>query len=103
MKVSSQNTNMVNHSYGRNQAAATPSDNKKETGVTRNVDSVSLSSATKDLQKIHQAMESAPPQESRERSEKVATLKAAVESGQYKVDSEKVAEKMTEFFFDKIA
>ncbi|ACN16636.1 FlgM [Desulforapulum autotrophicum HRM2] len=99
MKITSQNSNMVNQSYGKNQAVAPPSADKNQTEVSRNVDSVSLSSTTRDLQKIQQAMTVEP----QERSERVATLKAAVESGQYTVDTEKVAERMTGFFIDKIA
>lgn len=99
MKISSQNMNMVNQSYGKNQTAVSPSAGKKELETTRNIDSVSLSSTTQDLQKIEQAMAVEPP----ERTERVATLKAAVESGQYTVDPEKVAERMTGFFIDKIA
>jgi negative regulator of flagellin synthesis FlgM len=99
MKISNQNINMVNQTYGKNQTAASPSAEKKGPEATRNVDSVSLSSTTQDLQKIQQAMAVEP----QERAERVATLKAAVESGQYTVDPDKVAERMTGFFIDKIA
>ncbi len=99
MKISSQNMNMVNQTYGKSPAGAPPSASRKATETTRNVDNVSLSSTTQDLQKIQQAMATEP----QERTERVATLKAAVESGQYTVDPEKVAERMTGFFIDKIA
>ena len=103
MKISSQNTNMVNQSYGRNQVPAPASDNKKEIPATRNVDNVSLSSATKDLQKVYQTMDTTPSHESQDRSERISALKKKIETGQYKVDAEKVAESIMGFFIDKTA
>ncbi|MDY0221607.1 MAG: flagellar biosynthesis anti-sigma factor FlgM [Desulfobacterium sp.] len=103
MKISNQNTNLINQTYGKNQTPVPSSKDRKNVEKspesTRNIDSVSLSPATKDLQKIEQAMGAEPPG----RSERVATLKAAVENGRYKVDPEAVAERMAGFFIDKIA
>ena len=103
MKISNQNSNLVNQTYGKNQAPVSSSKDIKNAEKipesTRNIDSVSLSSATKDLQRIEQSMGAESP----ERAERVATLKATVESGNYKVDPEAVAERMAGFFIDKIA
>jgi len=37
------------------------------------------------------------------RATRIAALKQEIESGTYKIDAEKVAEKMTGFFLDKMA
>ena len=100
MKISIQNPSIVKQTYG-NQKTAAPlsSDKKKGTGGTRNVDNVNLSSGTKDLQKIQQTMEKEPVG----RADRIAALKEQIELGKYTVDADKVAEKMTGFFLDKIA
>jgi len=60
-------------------------------------DKVDLSSQSKELNKISEALAAAPDV----RAEKVEALKKQVESGQYQVDSDTVAEKMIkEFLFD---
>ena len=103
MKISNQNINLINQTYGKNQASIPSSNDRKSAEKspesTRNIDSVSLSSATKDLQRIEQAMGNEPL----ERAERVATLKNAVEEGRYKIDPNAVAERMAGFFIDKIA
>ncbi|MCP4113980.1 MAG: flagellar biosynthesis anti-sigma factor FlgM [Desulfobacteraceae bacterium] len=100
MKISIPNSSIVKQTYG-NQKTAAPhsSDKKSETGGTRNVDNVNFSSETKDLQKIQQSMEKEPAG----RAERIAALKEQIETGKYTVDADKIAEKMTGFFLDKIA
>mgnify|MGYP003573972651 CR=1 FL=1 len=100
MKVSIQNSSIVKQTYGNQKSASSlSSDKKRETGGTQNVDNVNFSSDTKDLQKIQQTMEKEPAG----RSERIAALKEQIELGKYTVDADKVAEKMTGFFLDKIA
>ena len=100
MKISIPNSSIVKQTYG-NQKTAAPrsSDKEKAAGGTQNVDNVNLSSETKDLQKVQQAMENEPAG----RAERIAALKEQIEAGKYTVDADKVAEKMTGFFLDKIA
>jgi len=100
MKISIQNQSIVKQTYG-NQKTAAPlsSDKKREAGGTPNVDNVNLSSGKKDLQKIQQTMEKEPAG----RAERIAELKEQIELGKYTVDADKVAEKMTGYFLDKIA
>lgn len=60
-------------------------------------DKVDLSSQSKEMNKISEALAAAPDV----RAEKVESLKNQVESGQYQVNSDAVAEKMIkEFLFD---
>lgn len=60
-------------------------------------DKVDLSAQSKEMKKVHEVLAAAPEV----RAEKVAALKQQVESGQYRVDSDAVAEKMLkEFLFD---
>jgi len=60
-------------------------------------DKVDLSSQSKEMNKISEALAAAPDV----RAEKVEALKKQVESGQYQVNSDAVAEKMIkEFIFD---
>ncbi len=100
MKVSIQNPSIVKQTYGNQKTAGTlSSDKKRKAGGTPNVDNVKLSSGTKDLQKIQQTMEKEPAG----RAEQIAALKEQIELGKYTVDADKVAEKMTGFFLDKIA
>lgn len=100
MKISIPNSSIVKQSYGNHKTAAPRSSDKKgAAGGTQNVDNVNLSSETKDLQKIQQAMENEPAG----RAERIAALKEQIESGEYTVDADKVAEKMAGFFLDKIA
>lgn len=62
----------------------------------QSMDSVVLSSATKDLQKVSANMDTQPKQ----RTEKIAELKSIIDQGNYTVDPEKVAEKMVGTFLN---
>jgi len=101
MKISTQNPNIIKQTYGGKLPTTQQisSDKKSQTKGTTNVDNVNLSSSTRDLQKIEQAMDIEPGG----RANRIAALKQEIESGTYKVDSEKIAEKMTGFFLDKMA
>jgi len=101
MKISIQNPNIVKQTYGGK--LPTPqqisSDKKNQTKGSTNVDNVNLSSSTRDLQKIEQTMDIEPGG----RANRIAALKQEIDGGTYKVDADKVAEKMTGFFLDKMA
>lgn len=57
---------------------------------TKSKDTVSLSSGLKDLQLVKKAVDKTPDV----RSEKVSELRDKINSGTYKIDPEKIAEKM---------
>jgi negative regulator of flagellin synthesis FlgM len=60
-------------------------------------DSVSLSSGSRDVQKIKEILLETPDI----RTEKVAELKARIESGEYQVDSRQLADKMLADLLDE--
>lgn len=101
MKISVQNPNIVKQTYGGKQTTAQQisSDKKNQTTGSTNVDNVNLSSSTKDLQRISQAMDIEPGG----RANRIAALKQEIDGGTYKVNADKIAEKMTGFFLDKMA
>ncbi|MFO7754050.1 MAG: flagellar biosynthesis anti-sigma factor FlgM [Desulfobacteraceae bacterium] len=101
MKVSNTTPNLVNKTYGNTQNRSVAENSGKvekpgeEAGVS---DNVSLSDRTKDIRKAEAAMDSPPA----ERAERVADIKKRVEEGTYKVNAEKVAEKMAGNFLHQI-
>ena len=100
MKISNSTTNIVNQAYNnsthQNQAAANSKAEKlKEINPSSNVD---LSSKTKDLQKISQALENEPVA----MSEKVSRIKKEIDENNYNFDADKVAGKMVGSLIDKI-
>nr|WP_319494552.1 flagellar biosynthesis anti-sigma factor FlgM [uncultured Desulfobacter sp.] len=97
MKINNNLTQQyINQSYAANNANAnanTTANTSADQGTQtqeRLADSINLSSTTKDLQRI--ATESA--KESEARVQMVADLKEQVQTGQYTVNAEKVAEKI---------
>ncbi len=100
MKISNSTPNYINQTYA-NQANNVANQNQKvekpaEEGVA---DSINLSNRTKDLQKVSQALET----DTADRAKLVADLKQSVESNQYSVDVDKVAEKIAGTIMDEIA
>ncbi len=82
----------INQSYTANNAgttAKTSADQGKQSKETLS-DSINLSSTTRDLQKIS----AASAQEPGDRAQMVEDLKQQVQSNQYTVNAEQVAEKM---------
>jgi negative regulator of flagellin synthesis FlgM len=59
-------------------------------GKSPSSDKVELSAQSKEMQKIYDMVQLAPDV----RAEKISSLKKAIAEGQYKVDSEAVADKM---------
>ncbi len=99
MKITNANTNLVNQAYtipvNRNQNKIP---DKEKTDKQTIVDSVSLSTGTKDLQKVFTAMEVEP----KDRNARVAALKNEVIQGQYTVNAEKVASKMAGYLLNEL-
>ncbi|MFH1991712.1 MAG: flagellar biosynthesis anti-sigma factor FlgM [Pseudomonadota bacterium] len=78
-----------------------PVDDKKLEGVDRSAQDtiVNLSPALKEAQAVKEIIASAPDV----RAEKVAELKAEIESGEYQIDHQAVANKMVDSFIDEIS
>ena len=97
MKISNTTANYINQTYAnQNQAAAGQAPKTPKPADEMLTDSINLSGKTQDLQKISKALET----ESTERQGYVADLKQKVETGQYDVNAEKVAEKIVGQFMD---
>jgi len=97
MKITNPNVNIINQAYAipvqKNQNSLP---DKEKTAGQNTVDSVSLSSHTRGLQKLFTAMQTEP----KGRSARIAELKTEVSRGQYTVNAEKVAEKMAGYFLN---
>jgi len=100
MKISNSTQNYINQTYvnqtnspAKSQALKTEKPADEVAG-----DSINLSPKTKDLQKISAAMDTEPT----DRSKLVADLKYQVQTNQYNVNAEQVAEKMVGALMDEI-
>ena len=90
MKIANTTPNYINQTYTNQADNAANSKSQKtsdESIVTPKADSINLSDATKNLQKISKAMETESP----DRAEYVADIKQQVETNQYNVNAENVA------------
>jgi flagellar biosynthesis anti-sigma factor FlgM len=103
MKINS-TPNYINQVYG-NQQVNNPvtQDLRQDLKAQKNADetqtdSLNLSNKTKDLQKISKAMET----ESTDRAKYVADIKQKVETNQYDINAELVAEKMGNFILNEV-
>ncbi len=97
MKISPTTPNYINQTYTKQASPATPKDS---TGVANGSlsDSLNLSSKTLDLQKISKSMDIQPT----DRQEYVSDIKLKVETNQYNINVEAVAEKMAGTLMDEI-
>ena len=99
MKITNPNANIINQAYAipvhKNQNSLP---DKEKTAGQNTGDSVSLSSNTRELQKVFTAMQTEP----KDRSAKIAELKTEVSQGQYTVNAEKIAEKMVGYFLNEL-
>ncbi len=99
MKITNPNANIINQAYTipvqKNQNSLP---DKEKTAGQNPVDSVSLSSNTRELQKVFTAMHTEP----KDRSDRIAELKTEVSQGQYTVNAEKVGGKMTGYFLNEL-
>jgi len=99
MKISNSTPNYINQTYA-NQANNTAGKNLKsqEPAEEKVTDSINFSDRTKDLQKISRAMETEPA----DRKKYIADIKQQVETNQYTVNAETVAEKMVGSLMNEI-
>lgn len=90
----------INQSYAANNTntTANPSADQAKKSEEPLSDSINLSSTTRDLQKIS----AASAEEPKDRAQKVEDLKQQVESNQYTVNAEQVAEKMIGSIMDDV-
>lgn len=78
-----------------------PAENQKveETNRTDQDAIVSISQASREAQQIQGVLETTPEV----RADKVSALKEKIESGQYEIDNEAVADKLVDSFINEIA
>ncbi|MEE8481941.1 MAG: flagellar biosynthesis anti-sigma factor FlgM [Acidiferrobacterales bacterium] len=76
-------------SVGKDEATAP----QQETGKPSTTDTVSMTDAAQRLQSLETSLESLPIVD----SQRVETIRAAIADGEYEIDPEKVAEKLTSF------
>jgi negative regulator of flagellin synthesis FlgM len=105
MKITNPTPQYINQSYAANNAntntaANTSADQGKQTQAPP-ADSINLSSTTRDLQRID-AASAEETEVSKERAERVDTLKQQVQANQYTVNAEQVAEKMIGGIMDEV-
>ncbi len=99
MKISNSTPNYINQTYA-SQSSNTASQNaaQQKAAEEAQTDSINLSGRTKDLQKIASAIDAEPVN----RQQLVADIKLQVETNQYNVNAEKVAEKLVGSLMDEI-
>ncbi len=101
MKISNTTPNYINQTYSNQADNAANLKSQKtadESTIEPKSDSINLSDTTKDLQKISQAMETESP----DRAKYVADIKQQVETNQYNINAENVAEKILGTSLDEI-
>ncbi|NOX34845.1 MAG: flagellar biosynthesis anti-sigma factor FlgM [Deltaproteobacteria bacterium] len=99
MKISNSTPSYINQTYASqaNNVASQNLKHGKNSDETLS-DSISFSGRTKDLQKISKAMETEP----QDREKLVADIKQKVETNQYNINAETVADKMVGFIMNEI-
>ena len=102
MKISNPTPSYINQTY-TNQANNAANQNLKpqkaiDEAANDTLDSINFSNRTKDLQKISKAMETEP----QGRKEYVADIKLKVETNQYNINAQTVAEKMVGSLMNEI-
>ncbi|MCP4669930.1 MAG: flagellar biosynthesis anti-sigma factor FlgM [Desulfobacula sp.] len=91
MKISNSTPNYINQAYGNKANNPANQDLKSQrSGEEALTDSINLSHRTKDLQKISKAMDIT----SVDREKYVADIKQQVETNQYNMNADTVAQKM---------
>jgi len=99
MKISNSTPNIINQAYGNQANNPSAQGLKSQKNSDENLsDSINLSGRTKDLQKISKAMELEPV----DRKKYVTDIKQQVETNQYNINAETIAEKMVESQIHKI-
>ena len=97
MKISNTTPNYINQTYA-GQISNTANQNLKSQKPANEIsDSINFSDQTKTLQKIDKAMETEPA----DRKKYVADIKQKVDTGQYNINAEAVAEKIVGSFMNQ--
>ncbi|OGR52584.1 MAG: flagellar biosynthesis anti-sigma factor FlgM, partial [Desulfobacula sp. RIFOXYB2_FULL_45_6] len=97
MKISNTTPNYINQTYTGQMNNPANQNLKPQKPADEITDSINFSDETKILQKISKAMESEPS----DRKKYVADIKQKVETDQYNVSAETVAEKMVGSLMDQ--
>ena len=100
MKISNPTPNYINQTYANQAANQAVNKTNQEKPVEDVIvaDSINLSSTTRDLQKISAAAETEPAG----REKLVQDLKQQVQTNQYTINAEQVAEKMIGSIMDEL-
>ncbi len=100
MKISNSTSNYINQAYSQSKPlqSGTQAPKAEKAAADIPADSINLSSKTRDIQKISKAAEVSPVN----RQELVARIKEQVESNQYTVDADQVAEKMAGVLMNEV-
>ena len=100
MEITNSKTNLINQTYSSktNDKIKKENSNIEEETGQRDNDKVNLSNRTKDIQKIFMNMDNNI--EEKERATRISNIKQDIQADKYKVDAEKIAEKMVESFMD---
>lgn len=104
MKVTGYSQSYINQTYSKpthtdrsvDQEGLKKDNNNK---APESADSITLSQTTLDRQKIDRNMDA----DQQDRQQHIAAIKEQVESGQYNVHADQVAEKMVGFYMDDLA
>ncbi len=103
MKVTGYPQNYINQTYSKpthNDRSVDQGGVKKDNNKpAESTDSITLSQTTLDRQKIDSNMDAAQP----DRQNQIEAIKEQVQSGQYNVNANQVAEKMVGFYMDDLA
>ena len=97
MKISNTIPNYINQTYAGQMNNAANQNLKSQKAADEITDSINFSDETKILQKISKAMESEPA----DRKKYVADIKQKVETNQYNINAENVAEKIVGSLMDQ--
>lgn len=99
MKISNSTPNYINQAYGNQTNNSTNQSLKSQKNSDEVLaDSINLSNRTKDLQKISKAMDIKPV----DREKYVADIKQQIETNQYDVNADTVADKMVGHLMNRI-
>ena len=90
MKISNTTPNYINQAYAGQVGNAANQNLKSQKPAAEKTDSINFSDQTKTLQKIDKAMETEPA----DRKKYVADIKQKVDTNQYNINAEAVAEKI---------
>lgn len=97
MKISTTTPNYINQTYA-GQIGNTANQNLKSKKPAEEItDSINFSDQTKTLQKINKAMENEPA----DRKKYVADIKQKIETNQYNINAETIAEKLVGSIMDQ--